>query len=425
MICPACFRLAAISLVAAACATAYAADSDADALALESDDAVAASAVASPSSKAFAEGGIGWADQRYGLGSRTVGRAALDGRYSSRLTASIQGVVSARLDWSDPPDERIDGAVFSLREAYLGWQDEAAVNLVEAGRVNLRESPGYGYNPTDFFRDNSLRVYSAVDPGTLRDYRMGAVMLRGQHLWSGGSVAAVYAPKLADSRSTDSFSFDWGATNAVDRGQLSLALRPSDKVNTELRLYKEAASDARFGASVTALVSDAMVVFAEGTYSREPALIDRALPASGPLQTQPRFNFGLSYTTATRLSVTAEYHYNGFALDETGLDKLLLAAPTALVAYFSTALALQDNAARDALFLYAVQRDLGVKNLDLTGLLKLNLTDDSRLVWLDLTYRLPKLDLSLRGLGNIGTMGSEFGSAPTKYSLGIVMTAYF
>lgn len=417
-------RLACLALAASACLASHAADTDLDALQLESDPETE-TAQGKPTSRAFFEAGLGRADQRYGRGTDTIGRAALDGRYASRLTPSLLGAVSARLDWSDPPDARIDGAVFSLREAYLGWQDDTASNVVEAGRITLRDSPGYGYNPTDFFRDNSLRTYSAVDPGTLRDYRMGAVMMRAQHLGGNGSVAAVYAPRLADGPSDDSFSFDWGATNAVGRGQVSFGYRPSEKLNTEWLLYKEAGSGARLGASFSALVSDAMVAYAEGTVSREPSLIERAVPTTGAVETQPRFNLGLSYTTSTRLTLTAEYHYNGFALDERGWEALRRTNPTALGAYYATALALQDNAARDAVFLHAVQRDLVVRNLDLTGLLKLNLTDDSRLIWVDLTYRLPKVDLSLRGLSNHGTTGSEFGGAPTEYSLGVVVTAYF
>lgn len=402
-----------------------AAGTDVDALALESDAADQAAPSTVSTHKAFFEGGLGWADQRYGLGSRTIGRAALDGRYEAPLAESIRGAVSARLDWTDPPDERIGGAVFSLREAYVGWQDRAATNVVEVGRVALRDSPGYGYNPTDFFRDNSLRTFAAVDPGTLRDYRMGSVMIRGQHLWSGGSVALVYSPKLADDPSDDSFSLDLGATNARGRGQVSAGWRVSDSLNTEVLLLKEAGADTRFGASLSALVADSAVVRAEATYGKEPTVLARALGMADQPQTGHRLNIGGTYTTASRLSLTAEYHYNGFALDRDGWEALQASGPSAQVAYYTEALALQDNAARDALFFYAFQRDLGMRNLDLTALLKLNLTDRSRLAWLDLTYRWPRLDLSLRALRNLGDPGTEYGIVPTKYSVGVVAVAYF
>lgn len=409
-------------LVQALCAPAQGADSDRDALELESEPDLEPSSAAT---KAFVEAGLGWAEQRYGLGSRSISRLTLDGRHAARLLPSTQAVASARIDRSNPPDTRIDGAVFSLREAYLGWQDDDAAAVLEAGRINLRDSPGYAYNPTDFFRDNALRTYATVDPASLRDNRMGSVMLRAQHLLPGGSLAAVYSPELDDSPSDSSFSLDLGSTNARDRGQLSWGHRLSEKVNAELLLYKEAGSSVRFGASFSALVSDAVVVYAEGTHSSEPDLLSRALMLPAPSQSGNRLNAGLSYTTTTRLSLTAEYQYNGFALDRTGWETLQVAGPDAQGAYYSQALALQDNAGQQTIFLHAVQRDLAIKNLDLTALLKLNRTDNSRMFWLDLRYRLQKFDISLRVQRNVGDEGSEFGIVPISTSAGAVVTAYF
>ena len=37
---------------------------------------------------------------------------------------------------------------------------------------NLRFGPGYGYNPTDFFRDGSLRVLTTADPFALHEIRL-------------------------------------------------------------------------------------------------------------------------------------------------------------------------------------------------------------------------------------------------------------
>jgi hypothetical protein len=250
-------------------------------------------------------------------------------------------------------------------------------------------------------------------------------MLRGEHLWSSGSVAAVFAPKLADAPSTSSFSADLGATNARNRGQFSLAYRPGERINAELLAYREEGSDVRWGASFSALVSDATVVRAEGTHSREPSLASRAAVANGPAQSGQRLNLGLTYTTSTRLSLTAEYQYNRFALDRSGWEALRLAGPDAVIGYYGQALALQDNAARDALFLQAVQEDFALKKLDLTALLRLNLTDDSRLIWLNLRYKLERFDVALRVQSNSGETGSEFGSATIRNSALVLVTAYF
>lgn len=409
-------------LLLATSSAAMAADSDADALALKPESATEETPVAS---KLFVEGADGRADQRYGLGSRTISRATVDFRHSSRLNPSTQATFSARIDSTDPPDPRIDGAVLSLREAYVGWQDEAATRVVEFGRINLREGPGYGYNPTDYFRDHALRTITTVNPFSLRENRLGSVMLRAQRLWPDGSLEVVYSPKLESSPSSDGFSADLGSTNARHRGLISLSNRLSETVNTQLLLYKEASASARVGASLTALVSQAAVAHAEWSYSREPDLLSRALEQSDNPQSRHRLAAGLTYTTGTRLSVTAEYQYNGFALDRGALQSLATDNPSAQVAYLTQSQALQDNAARQAVLVYAVQRDLGLKNLDLTALVKFNRSDSSRMVWLDLRYRLDKIDLALQVQRNTGAAGSEFGSNPIRNSSGVVATFYF
>lgn len=394
-----------------------------DALDLQSD--APGQTAGSDDSKLFVEGAIGHARQRYGLGSRTISRATVDARHVARFAASAQATLSARIDATDPQDERISGTVFSLREAYVGWQDDTATHVVEFGRINLREGPGYGYNPTDFFRDHALRTITTVNPFTLRENRMGTVMLRAQRLWPGGSLAVAYAPKLESRRSDEGFSADLGATNARDRALLTLSHRVTQALNAQALLYKEQGSSARVGASLTALLSDAAVVHAEWSHSRESDLLSRALGLPGDTHSEDRGTVGVTYTTATRLSLTAEYQYNGFALDRRGWRALESLGLPAQSAYFLQSQSLQDNAARHAVMLYAVQRDLGVKNLDLTGLVKLNRSDRSRMLWLDLRYRLDTFDVALQAQHNGGDAGSEFGIVPVRNSVGVVGTFYF
>jgi hypothetical protein len=397
---------------------------DLDALNLQMDPAPAAAAAA-PATRIFLEGTVGRADQRYGLGSRSIGRVALDARSSIALGASTQATLSARLDASRPEDDRIDNPVFSLREAYVGWQDDAATSVVEAGRINLREGPGYGYNPTDFFRDRSLRTISTQNPFLLREQRMGSVMLRAQRLWPQATVSVVFSPKLDGRPSDDRVDLDLGATNAAHRGLVTLGNRWSEQVNSQLTVYKEDGSPLRVGASATALVSDAAVAHAEWAYGREPDLRSRALQLPAADQGRHRLAVGLTYTTSTRLSVTAEAQYNGFALDRDGWRALVASGTAAQAAYFGQAVALQDNAAREAVLIYATQPDLGVKNLDLTALAKFNRTDRSRLTWLELRYRMDRADVALQWQRNNGVAGSEFGLPPLRDAVSVLGTVYF
>lgn len=417
--------MAAMAVCGAACAAGANANANADidALSLKTEEPEKS---ASPAMKLFVEGALAHAEQRYGLGSRTLSRATLDFWQSGRPAAALQGVVSARVDATQPEDPRIDApAVLSLREAYIGWQDGAGQQAVDIGRINLREGPGYGYNPTDFYRDYALRTITAVNPFTLREIRMGSVMLRAQQLWSDGSLALVFSPRLACCRSTKGWSVDLGSTNARDRGSLSLNSRWSEKLNTQLLAYKEDGAPVKFGASLTALVSEGAVVHVDWSTAREVSLLSRALALPAPEETGQRFAAGLTYTTSGRLSVTAELQYNGFAADRSTWQSVVAGQPAVQASYFQLAQDLQDNASRQAWLLYAVQRDLVWKGLDLTALVKFNLTDSSRLLWLDLRYRLDKMDLAFQVQQKQGVGGSEFGSPPTKTSGGVVATLYF
>jgi len=73
----------------------------------------------------------------------------------------------------------------------------------------------------------------SLDPASLRENRLGSAMLRGQALWTGGSLTALYSPKLADQRNDAVFSADLGATNQRERWQLALSEKLSDALNPQ------------------------------------------------------------------------------------------------------------------------------------------------------------------------------------------------
>ncbi len=411
----------ALALPAAAVAA------DLDALSLESDEPkqVQTDQAGQDTKRFMVEMAGGYASDRYAGGGQEIGRVTLDGRYATRLSPALRATISARLDATSPKDPRYDEAVLTLRELYLGWQDPEAAHVLEAGRVNLREGPAYGYNPTDYFKTNALRTITTADPASLRESRLGTVMLRGQTLWGTSSLAAVYAPKLTSEASTEGISTDLGSTNDRHRGLLSLGQRWSDALSSQILLYKDTDTSAQLGASVSALVSDAVVWHAEWSGGQSATLQQLALGLPAEESFHQRLALGLTYTTATRLSLTAEYHHNGAGMDRTEWEALRATAPQALPVVYRYGLEQQDNVSRDALFFYAMQRDLGVKNLDLTAMLKLNGNDRSRLAWMELRYRMERMDLTLQWQHTSGEAGSEFGSVPFSSTLGLLAAVYF
>lgn len=418
--CSVLYPLLVLALIQAA--PALGADVESDALSLEA--APAAPAEGARDSKIFIEGAVGNASQRYLPESRNIGRASLDFSHIARLSPGLRAIVSDRIDHIYPADAGADATVNSLREAYLSWQPQAGNTIVELGRVNLRYGPGYGYNPTDFFRDGGLRTRTTANPFALRENRLGSVMLRAQRLWSDGSLSLAYSPKLASRPSADGWSLDLGSTNNRDRALVALGSQFSQSVSGQVLAYKEAAAAPSLGGSLTALLSDAAVAHLEGSRGSELELLNRALALPGATVTRNRVVGGVTYTTLGKLSVTAEYQYNGFALDQSRWSALG-AQPAIQVAYLLEALRRQELAPRNAYLIYVTQKNLLLKNLDLTAFVRVNAGDHSRLAWAELRHHWPSFDLAFQLQRHSGNRSSEFGILPDSRVMQILGSYFF
>lgn len=422
------FRIATFTLAALALALPQAvlAD-DSDALALESAPVADAKPAAQPQpTRLFIEGAVGRIAQRYGLPSLDSRRLSLDLVHQISWPNGWRAVLSDRIDYNQPTDNGTPATLNSLREAYASWQTEGGNTLLEFGRINLRNGPAYGYNPTDYFRDGALRSVTTADPFALRENRLGTVMLRGQQLWAGGSVSLALAPKLADAPSNASFSADLGSTNATNRLLASWSSRWSDGVSTQLLVLGEEGRGPQLGASATALLSDAAVGHLEVSRGRGVNLLDTALGISRADTPRNRLAAGLTYTLPIRLALTAEFEYNGAAPDNAAWRAAGAAGGPALLGrYLQAAQVRQESASRRAWLLYANQKDALLKNLDITGLLRINADDHSRLAWVELRYHWGQADLALQWQRNLGQPLSEYGVLPYRQALQLLGAWYF
>lgn len=416
------FRLHCLAASLALALPALSVQAQEDALSLES--APVEEAQAPRNTKMTVEGALGNNSQRYQSGSIDTQRASFDLLYSGSLGPGLRAVVSDRVDAMHPAVSGMDATVNSLREAYLSWQPGGGDTVLDFGRINVRSGPAYGYNPTDFFRDGSLRVLTSADPFALRQNRMGSVMLRGQRLWNGGSLSAAYSPKLANAPSADGWNLDLGSTNNRNRALVTLGIQFSQSVNSQVMLYKEDGRSATLGANMTALLSDAATAHLEWTHGSEPDLFSRALGVPTAAVTRNRFVGGVTYTTLGKTSITAEYQYNGFGLNKSNWSALA-GTPGAQLAYLGKALRLQELAPRQAYLIYVTQKDLLMKGLDLTAYLRLNPGDSSKLAWLELRRHWSNYDLSLQWQQNIGSAGTEFGILPDRRVVQVLGNYYF
>ena len=412
--------LGVLLAAALACPQLALAADDNDALALESAPAAPAAGKDKPL-RVFVELALGRIDRRMGLPALDSRRASLDVVAGFSLAPGWRAVLSDRLDHIIPANSGQGDTLNSLREAYVSWQQDDGGLIVEFGRINLRQGPAYGYNPTDYFRTGAVRAATSVDPFALRENRLGTVMLRAQRLWADDSVSLALAPKLADAPSDAGASLDLGATNARNRALLSWSHKFSDKLNGQMSAYTELGGWPQLGASATALLGQSTVAHLELSGGRTlPLLGDPWL-----VRRRHHGSAGLTHTLANGLSLTAEYEYNGSAPSQAAWDRAGVAGPLPLLNYLQAAQVRQDIAARQAWLLYASKKDAGLKNLDVTALLRLNAADNSRLFWAETRYHFGRADLSLQWLATQGSALSEFGVLPYRRQLQVLGTWYF
>lgn len=416
------FGFVFVGLLAALYHGVASADSESDALSLTSTETTKSRLAGG--TKIFFETALGVASQRYQVGSESLVRGSFDLSITKRLDNGLQFALSDRLDLIDSRAVGLSKTVNSLREAYLSWQSNGGSSIVEFGRINLRYGPGYGYNPTDFFRDGTLRALTTADPFALRENRLGSVMVRGQTLWNGGSLSIAYSPKLDNLPSQQAWDLDLGSTNNRDRALLALTTQISSKVSSQLFLYKEAQRATAVGANLTALMSDAMTAHMEWSHGRQSDLLTALAALPVTVVESSRFVGGVTYTTASKLSLTAEYHYNGFGLDKARWNTLST-QPLLRAAFLSESLRLQDLAPNRAVLLYVTQKNFLIDDLNLTGYVRANLVDGSKLYWIELRRQWANFDLAIQLQQNRGSSGSEFGVLPDRRIIQVLGTYYF
>lgn len=354
-------------------------------------------------------------------------RLSLDLQLDTIIAPGWRAVLADRLDlnWQQQPARQ--SGVNSLKEAYLSRQ-LGTEQIVDLGRINVAQGPASGYNPTDFFRDGAVRSLISVDPASLKKNRLGSVMLRGQQLWDGGSVTALYSPKLAAQPDASTFSPDFGATNNRERWLLALSQQISQALSPQWLLYGSRGQAPQFGFNLSGLLNDATVLYLEWAGGRSRSLLSQALQHQGggdDTAFRNRLAGGLTYTTPDKLTLTLEYEYNGSAPDDAGWDALGRGPLPAYVAYRVWQQRQQELPTRQEVFFYASWQDAFLNRLDLAAMQKYNLTDHSRLSWLEARYHLDQADLALQWQGNSGSPVSAYGATAQQRAWQFLVRYYF
>jgi hypothetical protein len=387
-------------------------------------------------------------------------RASLDLRLETRLGEDWKATFADRMDlvFRDGRDPEWNDLRNSLKEAYLTWSPDwsptwiSGGHYLDLGRVNVRNGVAQGFNPTDWFKADSVIVRTSEDPSVLREIRLGTVMARGQTVWDGGSATALFAPKLANGDGTpnmSAFAPGFDRTNRQNRGLVKTAVRIAEDFSPELLLFKADAEPVQIGANLTRGIGDSVIAYAEWAGGRSHGLVERAFrngrrtgslrpstPSVLPVDTELRFRsqaaLGLSWTSAINLTVSLEYHYNGAGLDRgewrSWTDRAALSAAAASQFRLITGHAreAQEPVTRDSLFVRASWPDAVVDDLDLTALARLNPYDGSVFGQFDAAWYLSNIwTAGLTLTASVGDGKSEYGIPAQKGSVQVRLVRYF
>lgn len=361
------------------------------------------------------------------LGAHDAGhRVAWDLSFRRSLGEPLRFRLSNRLENQEPTPAPRPQMRNHLRELALEWQDDSGRRSLEFGRVNLRHGSAYGYNPTDYFRHGATQSLVTVDPVALRRNRTGVVMVRGSQQWDGGGLEAVLAPRLSNgSRHDEPLSLGLEGTNASDRALAAVQWQPSERWSGEALVFAQSGRSPRLGMNFSGLVHDALVVHAEWSGGRMPSLLDLAAGTSSTARWQRQVSAGLTYTLSGGWALTWEGAFNSAGLRGADWPVLFARGSTNVARLFELVQADQELAQRRAWLLYLSKKGFLVKQLDLTGFVRQNRDDRSRLNWVELRYHWPTVDAALQWNRAVGSPTSEYGAFPVRDLVQIVGYYYF
>ena len=416
--------LAAVSLAGVALlstpgrARGAAADEESAALALTGPDSAQGTDMHAFSM--VAESAWTWAEGRAG-GSEDAQRLSVDLRYDAKVAPAWRTVLADRLDADRSPSAGIE-PVNTLKEAYVTWlaNDEA---LFDVGRINGRQGVAYGYNPTDYFRANALRTSNSLDPNSLRNDRLGTVMLRGTSLWDGGAVTALLAPHLGAASTDGPFAASWSATNDATRWLLSYGRRLGSGWNAQWLMLGTRHGSPQGGLNLEQSLGGATIVFAEASAGRARSAWAQALQHPAPEALQARIATGMTYSLRSGLSLTFEYEYDGAALNAREWSAARMGDLAHYARYRDFVGNQQEMATQHNAFVYATWTGLA-RHLDCSAFVRLDLLDRSFLPWTELRYHLSHVDTALRWQAYRGSGTSDYGAATTRQTVQLLLDYY-
>lgn len=361
-------------------------------------------------------GRAGWPNE-----GATRASLALRGNHQLLETTSVR--YAARLDAFDTrvnafaADHERSASLLELYATHAIDRD----TTVQVGRINVREGNAYNFNPTDYYRANSVKLFVNPSPLVTRESRQGTFGVRGLWLQSQGAVSLLYAPKLGQSGASDAWGLDSGLTNPTHSLLATWSRTLSEKTNVKLLAFKTSNQQWQLGLGGSALLNDALTVHAEASHGRAAGVQMPSQVVTGQVANQWALGGTL---TVGQWSWTLEQSYNGQAVADTTFAQWAVSEPQTAYAYLSGAERLQSQSARRNWFLYLSRPNFIWSRVELRGFARINPNDHSSLAWLELRRKFDQFDLGYQFMATQGSQQSMFGITPARRVHQLVLTHY-
>ncbi|MFW2543783.1 hypothetical protein ACN2XU_14150 [Primorskyibacter sp. 2E107] len=354
--------------------------------------------------------------------------------------------------------DTVSGRAFRFEDDFNFDVQELALSFalgpqttVQFGRINIRNGVATGYNPTDWFKDDSLVVTGSAAPADRRNERLGVLALTGTTTIGQTLVTAGYRPEIDADMGTvwtdaDNYGLQLHRTNPTEAWFLKL----TPPTGNNLSLTANAVmidGDPGLGFELSGGVGDNLVLYSEVMAQQRLSIADEALGTSlGSLGFRNGVGagqgkdwhwsaaLGLNWALPTQIvgqrdiSLTLEYHLNTAGLSGSEIDALAGAAGpdgAAAGAIYGVAARRQEPLAQQQIFARAAWNDIwGDSDISLLGFYVQH--DGSGLA--QISYDVPvgrNGSFNLRGITTFGDDSSIYGANPNKSSVQMGLTYTF
>lgn len=356
-------------------------------------------------------------------------RFALDLRHEFVLGSGWRALVSDRLEVTHSASGGHQ-STNALRELHVTHTANSQW-FFDVGRINIRSGVALGYNPTDWLRGNVLATPANQNPSSARENRLGAFMLRAQHVTDNASMHWAYAPQLTSEATATARA--WGLNlargNAAHSLQWRYTPRLSESTSLDVLALATKGSELEIGANATAVLSPSLMAHAEATLARRARWTEQGLFPSKRLT--PRAALGLSWTHNSGATWSVEYQHAGDALPGAAWNHWRLQSDAlsqqALGAYRGERARTQDPLVRSNWFARLQWNDIRKDGrFDIGVFARLNPYDHSQLWQVSGSWHISPTD-SLRVMiwGVRGSEKTEFGGRQLRQYLWMGWEGYF